>query len=93
MPVIVKTVTIIPAITTPEKMVRIDFLISRLNRYAIREAVQAPVKGKGIATKTINASSSYFSILLFALSLVLSNTEEPVCEPPKKKKTQKGWLA
>jgi len=49
------SVTAIPAITTPSAIARMLFLLSRLRSHEIRLPVQAPVIGKGTATKIVNA--------------------------------------
>ena len=50
-------VTIIPAIKTPKAIEGIETLGGTLNTKAHSEAVQAPVRGKGTATKIVKAKA------------------------------------
>ena len=45
---------IIPAVTTPKAKGKKAFLGGKSKKFAIKEPVQAPVTGKGIATKIYN---------------------------------------
>ena len=54
--------TIIPAVTTPAIIGGIAFFGGRFKKLAISEPTQAPVPGKGIATK-IDTSSYTASII------------------------------
>ena len=76
MPVLIRASTISPAIKTPKNIKGNAFLKGTPNKKAAIEPVQAPVKGKGIATKLINAIAPYLFILLLVFLLVLSKTQE-----------------
>lgn len=67
-------VTIIPAVITPKIIGVIAFLKGMPNNQAAMDPVQAPVIGKGMATKMNKAREPYFSIFLRVLRLVLSKT-------------------
>jgi hypothetical protein len=58
---IVATVTIAPAMSTPAAMAAKDGQNLKPSKKATAQPVQAPVKGKGMATKMANAVSPKFS--------------------------------
>lgn len=66
--------TIIPDIATPVAINGNAFLKGTANKKAATAPVQAPVKGKGIATKLIKAISPYLVILASLFLLVLSKS-------------------
>ena len=68
-------VTIIPAVITPRVMGKIAFWKGIPNNQAAIDPVQAPVMGKGMATKKNNAQGPYFSIFWEVLSRVLWNIQ------------------
>jgi len=65
----------IPAITTPREIKGRAFLNGMPKRKAQRDPVQAPVTGKGIATKIIKANSFHFSNFNWCFFLVLSKSQ------------------
>lgn len=70
MPLKVNKVTIIPAPIIPNKIKKLAFLIGMPKRKAAKAPVQAPVIGKGMATKTKRAISPYNSNFLECLRCV-----------------------
>ena len=68
-------VTIIPAIKTPKAIKGKARLMGMPNTKAAKAPVQAPVKGKGIATKIIKAKSRQRSNFLECFRLVFSNNQ------------------
>ena len=73
-PIIVRVVTIAPAISTPAAMARKARQKGNPSRKARIAPVQAPVKGRGIATKIVSPRVSYLSTI-FPLLLDRSNTQ------------------
>jgi hypothetical protein len=67
-------VTIIPAVIIPKVIGKIAFLNGIPNNQAAMDPVQAPVIGKGIATKMNKAKGPYFLIFFIVFLLVLSKT-------------------
>ena len=57
----VTAVTIIPAINMPAAIAGNEFLNFIPNTKAAAHHVHAPVTGRGMATKSVRASSPYFS--------------------------------
>ena len=68
------SVTMIPDIRIPAEIAGIACFKGILNRNAATQPVQAPVIGRGIATKRITPIASNLSISLLFL-LVLSNNQ------------------
>jgi len=71
----VTKLTITPAINTPKIISKKAFLIGTPKTKAAKAPVQAPVKGKGMATNKIKASSLNFWNFLECLFLVFSNSQ------------------
>jgi hypothetical protein len=70
-----RMVTITPAPTTPNDTRGRAFLKGMPKRKAHKEPVQAPVKGRGMATKITKAKSLHFSNVFSCFFLVLVKSQ------------------